>query len=65
MRSLNCWRIAVQVTEFDFRPPGLVVGIDEVGRGPLIGDVVAAAVILDPSKPIEGLGDSKAISEKA
>ncbi len=54
----------MQVTEFDFRPPGLVVGIDEVGRGPLIGDVVAAAVILDPSKPIEGLGDSKAISEK-
>ncbi|GAA0791615.1 ribonuclease HII [Marinobacterium sediminicola] len=50
--------------EFDFRPEGLVVGVDEVGRGPLIGDVVAAAVVLDPHNPIQGLGDSKAISEK-
>lgn len=50
--------------EFDFRPPGLVVGVDEVGRGPLIGDVVAAAVILDPQRPIAGLGDSKALSAR-
>lgn len=41
-----------------------LAGVDEVGRGPLIGDVVAAAVILDPSDPIEGLTDSKALSEK-
>ena len=42
----------------------LVAGVDEVGRGPLAGDVVAAAVILDPGKPIEGLNDSKKLSEK-
>ncbi|PSL11953.1 RNase HII [Marinobacterium halophilum] len=54
----------MQSVEFDFRPAGHVAGVDEVGRGPLIGDVVAAAVILDPSRPIEGLGDSKAISAK-
>jgi ribonuclease HII len=41
-----------------------VAGVDEVGRGPLAGPVVAAAVILDPSKPIEGLTDSKKLSEK-
>ncbi|MDP6652815.1 MAG: ribonuclease HII [Gammaproteobacteria bacterium] len=39
-------------------------GTDEVGRGPLAGDVVAAAVILDPLKPIEGLDDSKKLTEK-
>ncbi|MEY3018234.1 MAG: ribonuclease [Pseudomonadota bacterium] len=39
-------------------------GVDEVGRGPLAGDVVAAAVILDPNKPIAGLADSKKLSEK-
>ena len=39
-------------------------GVDEVGRGPLVGDVVAAAVILDPDQPIEGLMDSKKLSEK-
>lgn len=41
-----------------------VAGVDEVGRGPLAGPVVAAAVILDPNQPIEGLMDSKKISEK-
>ena len=41
-----------------------ITGVDEVGRGPLAGPVVAAAVILDPDKPIAGLADSKAISEK-
>lgn len=41
-----------------------VVGLDEVGRGCLVGAVVAAAVILDPEQPIEGLADSKALSEK-
>ncbi|GAA0199326.1 ribonuclease HII [Kangiella japonica] len=44
--------------------PLLVAGVDEVGRGPLAGPVVAAAVILDPNKPIEGLADSKKLTEK-
>jgi ribonuclease HII len=38
-----------------------VAGVDEAGRGPLAGPVVAAAVILDPRQPIEGIGDSKAL----
>ncbi|MEZ9543030.1 ribonuclease HII [Vibrio sp. 10N.286.48.C11] len=42
----------------------LFAGVDEVGRGPLVGDVVTAAVILDPNNPIEGLNDSKKLSEK-
>ena len=40
-----------------------IAGVDEVGRGPLAGDVVAAAVILDPGNPIQGLRDSKKLSE--
>ncbi len=44
---------------------GLVAGVDEAGRGPLAGPVVAAAVILDLTRPIEGLNDSKKLSEKA
>ena len=43
-------------------PGGLVAGVDEAGRGPLAGPVVAAAVILDPARPIAGLADSKALS---
>ncbi|MCK7628261.1 ribonuclease HII [Shewanella sp. JNE10-2] len=43
---------------------GLIAGVDEVGRGPLVGDVVTAAVILDPNQPISGLNDSKKLSEK-
>jgi ribonuclease HII len=42
----------------------LIAGTDEVGRGPLAGDVVAAAVILDLAKPISGLADSKKLSAK-
>lgn len=42
----------------------LLAGVDEVGRGPLAGPVVAAAVILDPARPIVGLADSKALTEK-
>lgn len=42
----------------------IVCGVDEAGRGPLCGPVVAAAVILDPAKPIVGLADSKKLSEK-
>jgi ribonuclease HII len=42
----------------------LIAGVDEAGRGPLAGPVVAAAVILDPNNPIEGLTDSKKLSAK-
>jgi ribonuclease HII len=42
----------------------IIAGLDEVGRGPLLGPVVAAAVILDPAQPIVGLTDSKKLSEK-
>jgi ribonuclease HII len=42
----------------------LLAGVDEVGRGPLVGDVVTAAVILDPTKPIKGLADSKKLVKK-
>lgn len=41
----------------------LICGVDEAGRGPLIGSVFAAAVILDPARPISGLADSKKLSE--
>ena len=42
----------------------LICGVDEVGRGPLVGAVVTAAVILDPQNPIAGLNDSKKLTEK-
>lgn len=45
-------------------PGGPVAGIDEAGRGPLAGPVVAAAVILDPAAPVAGLADSKALGER-
>lgn len=45
-------------------PEGLACGVDEAGRGPLAGPVVAAAVILDPLNPIPGLNDSKKLSAK-
>lgn len=41
-----------------------IAGVDEVGRGPLVGDVVTCAVILDPNHPIEGLNDSKKLTDK-
>ena len=44
--------------------PGLMAGVDEAGRGPLAGPVVAAAVILDDQRPIAGLADSKVLTEK-
>ncbi|AGV17246.1 TPA: ribonuclease HII [Vibrio alginolyticus] len=55
----------VELPPFEY-PQGyqLVAGVDEVGRGPLVGDVVTAAVILDPNNPIEGLNDSKKLTEK-
>ncbi|USH03081.1 ribonuclease HII [Grimontia kaedaensis] len=53
----------------DFEPfvypdASLIAGVDEVGRGPLVGAVVTAAVILDPNKPIVGLTDSKKLTDK-
>lgn len=49
---------------FDYTGSEVTAGVDEVGRGPLAGPVIAAAVILDPEHPIQGLMDSKKISEK-
>ncbi|HSG12205.1 MAG TPA: ribonuclease HII [Gammaproteobacteria bacterium] len=45
-------------------PPGRVAGVDEAGRGPLAGPVIAGAVILDPSRPIDGLRDSKRLTAR-
>ena len=50
--------------ELSFYQGQLLAGVDEVGRGPLAGAVVAAAVILDANKPIQRLTDSKKLSEK-
>lgn len=49
---------------FEYPVAYCIAGVDEVGRGPLVGDVVTAAVILDPDNPIEGLMDSKKLSDK-
>jgi ribonuclease HII len=52
----------VKQVEFVWDVPGLTAGVDEAGRGPLAGKVVAAAVILDDQKPIAGLNDSKKLT---
>ena len=52
------------MAEFIYPNAQMIAGVDEVGRGPLVGAVVTAAVILDPAKPIIGLADSKKLSEK-
>ncbi|MDZ7279417.1 ribonuclease HII [Pantoea eucrina] len=52
------------MAEFIYPVAQSIAGVDEVGRGPLVGDVVTAAVILDPARPIAGLADSKKLSEK-
>ncbi|STQ77302.1 ribonuclease HII [Grimontia hollisae] len=49
---------------FVYSDARLIAGVDEVGRGPLVGAVVTAAVILDPNNPIEGLTDSKKLTDK-
>jgi ribonuclease HII len=54
-------RVPGQAT-FDWQRPGLTAGVDEAGRGPLAGPVVAAAVVLDPAQPIQGLADSKVLT---
>jgi ribonuclease HII len=51
-------------TPLNFDVPGLMAGVDEAGRGPLAGPVVAAAVILDDLQPISGLNDSKKLTAK-
>lgn len=63
MRSKKSWRAEQLGLSFDV--PGLVAGVDEAGRGPLAGPVVAAAVILDDLKPIKGLNDSKVLTARA
>ncbi len=50
--------------DIDLKQYSLIAGVDEAGRGPLVGSVVAAAVILDAEQPIEGLNDSKKLSAK-
>jgi len=62
MRSKKPWRAEQVALPWDV--PGLVAGVDEAGRGPLAGPVVAAAVILDDMKPIPGLADSKTLSAR-
>ncbi|WP_454878684.1 ribonuclease HII [Serratia inhibens] len=52
------------IEPFIYPAATLIAGVDEVGRGPLVGAVVTAAVILDPAQPIIGLADSKKLSEK-
>lgn len=62
MRSKKSWVLEQAPLNFDV--PGLMAGVDEAGRGPLAGPVVAAAVILDDLHPIAGLNDSKKLSAK-
>ncbi|MDW8844857.1 ribonuclease HII [Erwinia sp. MMLR14_017] len=52
------------MSDFIYPVATCIAGVDEVGRGPLVGAVVTAAVILDPARPIVGLADSKKLSEK-
>jgi len=54
----------MQGPEYKIPENAVIAGVDEVGRGPLAGPVIAAAVILDPEQPIYGLADSKSINEK-
>lgn len=54
--------VSVQQVALSWDIPGLIAGVDEAGRGPLAGPVVAAAVILDDLRPIAGLNDSKKLS---
>ncbi|MCW5255712.1 ribonuclease HII [Verminephrobacter aporrectodeae subsp. tuberculatae] len=62
MRSAKSSPTPPEQARLPWHPPGLVAGIDEAGRGPLAGPVVAAAVILDELQPIVGLADSKKLT---
>ena len=55
-------RLSGEQARLAWDPTGLIAGVDEAGRGPLAGPVVAAAVILDDTQPIAGLADSKALT---
>ncbi|MDO6446474.1 ribonuclease HII [Colwellia sp. 1_MG-2023] len=57
-------KVKTEFAPFEYPIAYCIAGVDEVGRGPLVGDVVTAAVILDPDNPIDGLMDSKKLSEK-
>ena len=56
--------LRAEQASLDWHAPGLVAGVDEAGRGPLAGPVVAAAVMLDPRRPIAGLRDSKKLTAR-
>jgi len=56
--------LKAEQTALSWDIPGLIAGVDEAGRGPLMGPVVAAAVILDELNPIEGLADSKTLTAR-
>lgn len=60
MKQEDDWELAVAALASD----ACIVGVDEVGRGPLAGDVVAAAAVLDTSDPIAGLADSKKLTAR-
>jgi len=62
MRSKKFWPL--EQSKLNWDTDGLTAGVDEAGRGPLAGPVVAAAVILDELNPIHGLNDSKKLSAK-
>lgn len=61
MKQLKMYQYENRLWKMNFKH---VVGVDEVGRGPLAGPLVAAAVVLDPKQPITGLNDSKQLTSK-
>ncbi len=61
-KSLKVEKTAIRQSALSWDTPGLMAGVDEAGRGPLAGPVVAAAVILDERHPIAGLADSKKLT---
>ena len=63
-KSSKAKPLVTEQTAFVWDLPGLMAGVDEAGRGPLAGPVVAAAVILDELHPIKGLNDSKKLSAR-
>lgn len=64
MSAKKTVKVKKTLPPFEYPVAYCIAGVDEVGRGPLVGDVVTAAVILDPDNPIDGLMDSKKLSEK-